>query len=403
MKLKMFFSGIILVLVMAADAAGTDITGKWVAEVQHGPLEKLPITFNFTANGNVLTGTTDQGVGKISDGKIEEDNISFSVLIPGPSYAEFEIKHLYRGKVSSGDEIRFTREMRIFTPDGKDEPVNPGNSWPYELTVKKVQLHDNEALIKESDEDKREKQAMAVALAGGSGGVLSLRQPMTVPKQTITSSGGLTRSYYVYVPDSVTAPVPLILLLPGNGASGMSQIEVWKSLAEEKNVILVAPDSFYTQPPLPEEEVTEFLHNVLDTVKAAWPVDERRMYLFGHSAGAIVALYMAIAESRYFAAAAAHAGILPDDFDHYMPHVPRKIPVAIWVGDKDPYPYLSLENVRNTRDKFEKNGFPIQLTEIPGHDHNYYRIADTLNKTIWEFLSTSSLADVPVKSSTPTP
>ena len=46
------------------------------------------------------------------------------------------------------------------------------------------------------------------------------------------------------------------------------------------------------------------------TLKSKYPINPRRVYLFGHSAGASFALHMSLMESQYFAAAAIHAGAL---------------------------------------------------------------------------------------------
>lgn len=216
---------------------------------------------------------------------------------------------------------------------------------------------------------------------------------MAKPQKQTISFDGNSRTYYVYVPDKVTTPAPLILLLHGSGRDGMSQIDAWKSLAEEKKIILVAPNSFNSQEWSFSADGPELFHSVVEAVKASYQVDSKRIYLFGHSAGAIFALYLAIMESQYFAAAAVHAGSLTGDSDLYMKHAPRKIPVAIWVGTKDQF--FSLESVRSTRDQFKEHGFPIQLTEMPGHDHDYYSVAGNLNKTIWEFFSASQLSDEP--------
>ncbi len=48
----------------------------------------------------------------------------------------------------------------------------------------------------------------------------------------------------------------------------------------------------------------------LKSLKTKYPINPRRVYLFGHSAGAIFALHMSLMESQYFAAAAVHAGAL---------------------------------------------------------------------------------------------
>jgi poly(3-hydroxybutyrate) depolymerase len=59
-------------------------------------------------------------------------------------------------------------------------------------------------------------------------------------KQSITSLG-TERTYYTFVPEKLTAPAPLLLLLHGSGRDGMSQIDDWKGLAEKEGIILVAP------------------------------------------------------------------------------------------------------------------------------------------------------------------
>ena len=108
MKRKIFLTGTVLILAMAMTAAGADVAGKWIAE-QQSPQGTQEITFNFTVNGEALTGTVSGGRGgdgEISDGKIEGDDISFAVV---RTVNENEVRTTYRGKVS-GDEIRFTVE-----------------------------------------------------------------------------------------------------------------------------------------------------------------------------------------------------------------------------------------------------------------------------------------------------
>jgi poly(3-hydroxybutyrate) depolymerase len=81
--------------------------------------------------------------------------------------------------------------------------------------------------------------------------------------------------------------------------------------------VLVAPDSSDSNGWRIPQEGPEFLRDLLDTVTAAHDVvDRRRMYVFGHSAGAIHALDLGALESEYFAAVAAHAGVLSQEGGH---------------------------------------------------------------------------------------
>lgn len=213
------------------------------------------------------------------------------------------------------------------------------------------------------------------------------------PSKEKISSGGRSRTYYLFVPERISSPAPLLLLLHGSGRNGMSQIDAWKSLAEKEGVILVAPDSTNPQEWSFQTDGPEFLHDVVEAVRSKYTVDGKRLYLFGHSAGACFALYMAVMESRYFAAAAVHAGAMDKAFYPYIDHAERKVPLAIWVGTADTY--FSLGTVRQTRDALNRRGFNTQMNEMKGHDHDYYGVANALNPKIWDFLHQTSLGDDP--------
>src|SRR6266704_650275 len=60
-----------------------------------------------------------------------------------------------------------------------------------------------------------------------------------------TESQGKTRTYYLVVPDQVTAehPASLLVLLHGSGRNGLSLVEKWKDLANKEGIILAGPDA----------------------------------------------------------------------------------------------------------------------------------------------------------------
>src|SRR6476646_6544781 len=207
-------------------------------------------------------------------------------------------------------------------------------------------------------------------------------------KQTITSQGG-EGTYYKFVPEKLTAPAPLLLLLHGSGRDGMSQINEWKELAEKEGVILAAPDSANSREWSMNVDGPEFLHEVVEAVRAKHSVDGTRLYIFGHSAGAVFALYMGVMESRYFAACGVHAGAMGEDFYPTLDVAKRKIPISIWVGTEDPYFKLPL--VKATQAELNKHGFEAKIVEIKGHDHNYYAVSKELNPQIWDFFRSNKL------------
>jgi poly(3-hydroxybutyrate) depolymerase len=207
------------------------------------------------------------------------------------------------------------------------------------------------------------------------------------------SSGGAQRSYHLFVPVGGARPAPLIVLLHGSGRDGRSLAEPWRRLAAKEGIMLAAPDSFKRESWGMREDGPHFLHELIETISEKHPVDRRRMYLFGHSGGALQALAIAVLEPEYFAAVAVHAGVLPDFTKPFLESAPRKIPVALWVGTNDSL--FPVPAVRATRDALTLSGFPVELTEIPGHTHRYYDRASDINQSAWTFLKSYQLSGEP--------
>jgi poly(3-hydroxybutyrate) depolymerase len=204
------------------------------------------------------------------------------------------------------------------------------------------------------------------------------------------------RRYYLLVPEKAqeTTPAPLLMAFHGAGRDGPSILQPWKNLASRQGIIVAAPESAGKQGWAVPEDGPEFIRAVVDRVAGDFSIDRRRVYLFGHSAGASFALMLSIFEPEYFAATAVSAGVLPshNQFVHLIGSK-RKIPVAIWVGDQDPF--FPVSEVKNTDDFLTSHGFEVLLEVIKGHTHNYYRISDEINTKAWSFLSSHTLPEEP--------
>ena len=209
------------------------------------------------------------------------------------------------------------------------------------------------------------------------------------------SSKGKSRTYFLYVPKDISPGerLPLIVTLHGSGRSGDTLVSKWKDKAEKERIILAGPDSADSVRWNSPGDGPLFLFDVIEQIKAGNPVDGRRVYLFGHSAGAVFALQMGALESEYFAASAVHAGSLDPEYFRLLNYAVRRIPYAIWIGTRDPY--FPLASVQATRDALKSRGFPVEYTEILGHTHDYYRRADEINDAVWEFFKKNPLAAEP--------
>ena len=83
-----------------------DVSGKWTAEMQGRGGNTMTVNMNLKADGAKLTGTVSgrNGDTEISDGKVDGDNVSFSVV---REFNGNQIKQNYKGKLD-GDTIHFT-------------------------------------------------------------------------------------------------------------------------------------------------------------------------------------------------------------------------------------------------------------------------------------------------------
>ena len=193
--------------------------------------------------------------------------------------------------------------------------------------------------------------------------IAPVRAPVRALAQKITKetlvSAGKKRTYYLYVPKSVqpSTAAPLVVLLHGSDHVGLSLAEKWNDLADKEGFIIVAPDSADSSKWSVPGDGPAFIYELVESLKSKYPVDPKRVYLFGHSGGAIFALLMSLYESEYFAATAIHAGALPPESTPVIDLAKRKTPIEIQVGTVDRS--FPLKAVRSTRDLLNAHGFSV--------------------------------------------
>ncbi len=157
---------------------------------------------------------------------------------------------------------------------------------------------------------------LAVALLAGRG---------VVAAQTIDAGRG---EIPVTVPSSYSpdAPAPLIVLLHGYSFTGARQDEYLKisPLADDYGFIFVAPDGtpssgegnpqFWNASSAccdfegTEVDDSAYIAGLIEKVKSRYHIDERRVYLIGHSNGGFMSFRMAHDHSETIAAIASLAG-----------------------------------------------------------------------------------------------
>jgi polyhydroxybutyrate depolymerase len=161
--------------------------------------------------------------------------------------------------------------------------------------------------------------------------------------------GGIRRTYLLHLPPSLdrSTPAPLVLVFHGAGGqgAGIAQHTGFSRLADEQGFIAVYPDGIRRRwndgrSSGPSQDDVGFIRSLLDTFKAEFAIDARRIYATGISNGAMFSYRLACELPGVFAAIAPVAGALPAEL---APRCTQAEPVAIvaFQGTADRYvPYM---------------------------------------------------------------
>jgi len=195
-------------------------------------------------------------------------------------------------------------------------------------------------------------------------------------------------TYSLFVPKSYDADRkhPLIVLLHGLG-SNPSQVMRYAGItkeAEKRGYIVVAPYGYNDHgwygshgkgrvhyggrrdDPKNLGELSEKdVMNVLAIVRKQFRVDDRRIYLMGHSMGGGGTMHLAVSHSKIWAALAPLAPAFVGS--RSVLEKIRHLPVMVVTGEKDRL--VKVQSVRRWIEKMEEFGIDHIYKEIPGGNH----------------------------------
>jgi polyhydroxybutyrate depolymerase len=179
-------------------------------------------------------------------------------------------------------------------------------------------------------------------------------------------SGGFRRSYRLHVPTSYRGePLPLVVVLHGGFSSAdlLAERSRLDALGDEQGFAVLYPNGTgvfeyvrhwnaghccgYAKSRRIDD--VAFVADVIDEVLLHLAIDERRIYLVGHSNGGMLAYrFAAERPERVAAMAAASSSIVgsleSDDPEIRMPLLKRPIPLVVFHGREDPrVPYAHVE------------------------------------------------------------
>jgi polyhydroxybutyrate depolymerase len=156
--------------------------------------------------------------------------------------------------------------------------------------------------------------------------------PPAAPTQPTDEALLAQRPPRFHAPDAGAGPLPLLVLLHGYAGSGEEIASDFGFDALATPMVWVAPDGtrdvlgarawdFNHHAPSPPWDIA-FLTAVIARAQERYPIDPARIWIFGHSAGAHMALRMGCEDSQQVTAVASSAAVL------YAPCAPAR-PVSL--------------------------------------------------------------------------
>lgn len=199
---------------------------------------------------------------------------------------------------------------------------------------------------------------------------------------------GQERNYH-YFEGGDDADRPLIVLLHGSKRTGASVIDMWQSQANKTGALLVAPDSFSKSGWDFKKDPAKLINKLIEVVSQSHSFDKNRVFLFGHSSGAVYAGFLSIQEDAPFAAVTAHAGYphagLLREFGGV---IDDEVPVQFLLGTDDHI--FNTVGATDAANYLSETGKDINLVLLEGHTHWYYSAANEINKMAFEFFEANA-------------
>jgi poly(3-hydroxybutyrate) depolymerase len=173
--------------------------------------------------------------------------------------------------------------------------------------------------------------------------------------RTINVPGIGNRTFYLRVPPdySPDRAWPLLLALHGDTGPGQATQAAlqaradWSNWSDPRGFIVLTPVATGAQGGWEPDVDVPTMSAALDDTMARYNIEQSRVYLWGFSAGAHVAHWLALENTDYFAAYGVSAGSLeqyactdsgnpPPSCSSLLSHTQPKIPVDIHLGNQDP-------------------------------------------------------------------
>lgn len=196
-------------------------------------------------------------------------------------------------------------------------------------------------------------------------------------------AGAMFIPAWVYAPPAAKdgKPMPLVIALHGAGADEAIFMRGYgagaiKRLADQHGFIVVAPSTYWVMPN------PSAVQGILGAAEADYAIDRSRVYVVGHSLGAMAAAGLAVRHPRDLAAVALVAGgrFRKDD---------STCPALILAAELDPL--MTASELQKSADEARASGLPVEFRMV--RDAGHVLVCDEVLDEAIEWLLTHRAPD----------
>lgn len=196
----------------------------------------------------------------------------------------------------------------------------------------------------------------------------------------VTLTGVMPHRWHLFAPTASTTDAnPVVILFHGAGRDSLSMIDQWQQVALDEGVVLIGLNAPPGGWPF-ETPNGELLSGILDQANGVVPLDRDRVFLYGHSAGSIMAQVVANRVASPWRGVATHAGTVNPGFLHRIDNAP---PVRHYLGTSDGI--FDTATARLAGELVAQTGHDHTLVLIPGHTHWYYEGGPAFAAEAWKW------------------
>jgi poly(3-hydroxybutyrate) depolymerase len=193
---------------------------------------------------------------------------------------------------------------------------------------------------------------------------------------------GQGRSWYSYAPaDAPQKPRPAVMLLHGDARDGRSMLDMWKPVADQHGLILIAPNAASTLGWSRQASGVAFQAQVLAAAQSLYNIDSTQVFLSGHSKGAELASLLVNDKAAFWRAIAVHGGYA-QDHTYQSQH---GAPFHAYLGEYDHL--YSLKEQRAALRDLQQAGHDTKLSILPEHNHGFYANGRAIAHDMWLWMT----------------